>query len=89
MVEIVAVSDVYDALISRRPYRASAFDNRTALEEITAMAEQGRISWDVVKVLVAFNRKNRPNFNDCIISTDKRGTPPQGNVYGMITDKNI
>ena len=28
MVEIVAVSDVYDALISPRPYRPTAFDNR-------------------------------------------------------------
>jgi HD-GYP domain-containing protein (c-di-GMP phosphodiesterase class II) len=28
MVEIVAVSDVYDALISPRPYRPTSFDNR-------------------------------------------------------------
>ena len=33
MVEIVAVCDIYDGLLSPRPYRTAAYDNRTALEE--------------------------------------------------------
>ena len=44
MVEIVAVSDVYDALISQRPYRPVSYENRTALEEITEMAEKNQKS---------------------------------------------
>jgi len=88
MVEIVAASDVYDALISYRPYRTSSYDNRTALEVITVMAERGEIGWDVAKALVSYNRKNRPEFSDCIISDQKRGTPPKGNVYGIISDNN-
>jgi HD-GYP domain-containing protein (c-di-GMP phosphodiesterase class II) len=28
------VIDIYDALISNRPYRNEAYDNRTAIEEI-------------------------------------------------------
>ncbi len=52
LVEIIAVADIYDALIMPRPYRSGAYDNRTALEEITEMANQKKISWDVVKALI-------------------------------------
>jgi HD-GYP domain-containing protein (c-di-GMP phosphodiesterase class II) len=88
MVEIVAVSDIYDALISNRPYRNSVYDNRTALEEITGMAERNEIDWDVVKALVAYNRKDKPRFSDCVVSYQKRGAPPQDNFYGVIADEN-
>jgi HD-GYP domain-containing protein (c-di-GMP phosphodiesterase class II) len=84
LIEIVAVTDVYDALISPRPYRPISYDNRTALEEITAMAERGQFNWKVVKALVALNRASKPHFDDCIISLEKRGTPPPHNTYGII-----
>lgn len=83
MVEIISVCDIYDALISPRPYRPQSFDNRTALEEITLMAEQKKIGWDVVKALVAVNRKGRPRHEESIVSLDKRGKPPADNVYGQ------
>jgi HD-GYP domain-containing protein (c-di-GMP phosphodiesterase class II) len=38
MVEIIVVCDVYDALVSPRPYRPVCYSNRTAIEEITRMA---------------------------------------------------
>ena len=82
MVEIVAVSDVYDALISPRPYRPVSFDNRTALEEVTAMAQRGQISWEVVQALVSLNRKGRPGSLAPDVSLEKRGTPPPDNNYG-------
>ena len=87
MVEIVAVCDVYDALISSRPYRPISYDNRTALEEITSMAERNQIRWEAVKALVACNRKAKPNFTECEVSLEKRGVPPPGNVYGVISDE--
>ena len=83
LVEIVAVSDVYDALISSRVYRPISYDNRSALEEITKMAEQGRIGWPVVRALVAHNRRDKPNPDNISVSLEKRGTPPVGNVYGI------
>jgi len=86
MIEIIAVCDVYDALISPRPYRPVSYDNRTALEEITRMAEDGEIGWEVVKALVAYNRKGRPSLKEGMISIKKRGTPPAGNVYGILAD---
>ncbi len=87
MVEIIAACDVYDALIMPRPYRSGAYDNRTALEEITEMANQGKIGWDVVKAMIARNRKSNPHYQEIAISAEKRGTPPSNNVYGMIEEE--
>ncbi|NWF92094.1 MAG: hypothetical protein HXY46_04205 [Syntrophaceae bacterium] len=87
MVEIVAVSDIYDALIKPRPYRSGPYDNRTALEEITEMAEQNKIGWDVLRVLIAHNRESKPDYREIRISAEKRGTPPSYNVHGMIAEE--
>ena len=86
LVEIIAVSDIYDALVMPRPYRSSAYDNRTALEEITEMAKQNKIGWDVVKALIAYHRKSHPPYKEITISAEKRGTPPSYNVYGIIAE---
>jgi len=82
MVEIVVVCDVYDALVSSRPYRPVSFDNRTALEEITALAERGEVGWNVARALIACNRRGKPHYDELQPSTEKRGVPPAGNVYG-------
>jgi HD-GYP domain-containing protein (c-di-GMP phosphodiesterase class II) len=87
MVEIIAACDVYDALISPRPYRITPYDNRTALEEITEMAQGGKLSLEVVQTLVSHNRKDRPHFRECRVSPEKRGTPPADNLYGIIVDE--
>ena len=83
LVEIVIISDIYDALISTRPYRHISFDNRTACEEITKMAEENKLHLDVVKCLISLNRKDRPHFTECNISSEKRGTPPAQSSYGI------
>jgi putative two-component system response regulator len=87
MVEIIAACDVYDALIMPRPYRSGVYDNRTALEEVTEMAKQNKIGWDVVKALIARNRKSNPHYKLITVSEEKRGTPPSHNVYGMIEEE--
>ncbi len=86
-VEIVAACDVYDALISPRPYRESTYDSRTALDVITAMAEEGKIGWDIVQVLVSHHRKGKPHPEECKVSFEKRGQPPEGNLYGISLDE--
>jgi HD-GYP domain-containing protein (c-di-GMP phosphodiesterase class II) len=85
-VEIVVVCDVYDALISPRPYRPETYDNRTAIEEITKMAEMNKIGWEVVQSLVAHNRREKPNPGEVQISSEKRGTPPSPNFCGVVGD---
>jgi HD-GYP domain-containing protein (c-di-GMP phosphodiesterase class II) len=84
MIDIIMVSDVYDALISPRPYRPVSYDNRTALEEITRQADAGMISETVARVLVALNRRAQPHYSQCVLSTECRGMPPEKNVYGRI-----
>ena len=86
MVEIVAVCDIYDALISPRPYRPASFDNRTALEEVTSMAQRGQINWEVVQALISVNRMDKPDFQSSRLSLEKRGTPPQDNAYGKTAE---
>lgn len=84
VVEMVAACDVYDALLSPRPYRPLSFDNRTALEEMTRMADSGVLGWECVEALVSCNRHGRPGVVDVVVSRDVRGTPPVGNCYGMV-----
>ncbi|MBT6563636.1 MAG: hypothetical protein HON76_14025 [Candidatus Scalindua sp.] len=83
LVDIVIVSDIYDALISPRPYRHVSFDNRTACEEITKMAEKKELHWKVVQCLISLNRKKKSHFTECKIPHEKRGTPPPSNNYGI------
>jgi HD-GYP domain-containing protein (c-di-GMP phosphodiesterase class II) len=82
MTEIVIASDIFDALVSPRPYRPNSYDNRTALEVITVMAEKGELSWEVVQAIVGSNRQTHVNYGDCAVSLDKRGIPPAANTYG-------
>lgn len=86
MVEIIVVCDVYDALISPRPYRSASYDNRTAIEEITKMAELNKIEWEVVKSLVAHSRKAKPRPSEVKVSTVKRGTAPPLNFHGVVEE---
>lgn len=87
MTEIVAASDVFDALVSPRPYRPISYDKRTALEELTLMAKKKELSWDIVKALIAFNRSNTPHYSTVAISLKQRGTPPPGNLHGVTVSR--
>ncbi len=87
LVDVITVCDIYDALISPRPYRLTSFDNRTALEELTDMAEKGKIGWDALKALIASNRRDKPSYKDVQISRERRGTAPERNFYGVTSDE--
>ena len=89
MIEIISVCDIYDALLSPRPHRPTPYDNRTALEEITDMAEKGKLSWEVVQALVAYNRKGKPHFQECKVSTEKRGKPRLDDLSKTVVVKKI
>lgn len=87
VVEIIAVCDVYDALISSRPYRKDAYDNRTAIEEITTLGEKEILNSEVIRALISFNRREKQHYTDCKVSSEKRGVPPQNNNYGILADE--
>jgi HD-GYP domain-containing protein (c-di-GMP phosphodiesterase class II) len=86
LVEIVAVCDIYDALVSPRPYRPACYDPRSAIEEITRLAELGRFAWDTVKLLVSQSRSEKPPPETVSVSLQKRGHEPAGNLYGVFED---
>ena len=85
--EIVIACDIYDALLSPRPYRREAFNNRAALEELTKRTVEGQISEEIIKVLVASNRMKKSLWYDCKISKEYRGSSPKENNYGNIQDE--
>lgn len=86
VVELVAICDIFDSLISARPYRDLPYDTRTALELICDQAALGRLSWNMVRLLISYNREDKTFYKKCIISREKRGTPPKGDRYGMVVD---
>jgi len=85
--EITTICDIYDALVAKRPYRPISYDNRTALEELTWMAQRGEIGMECVRILISFNRRKRMRPEECIVSLERRGTPPEKNVYGKLAQK--
>lgn len=52
------------------------------------MVEQDKIEREVVRALIAHNRKNKPHYSDIVVSFEKRGVPPPGNVYGITAEEN-
>lgn len=86
MVEIIAACDIYDALLSPRPYRMETYENRAALEIITELGEKNQITWDIIKALIARNRESKPHYTDVGISTLKRGIAPKGNSWGILME---
>ena len=82
--EMVIVADVYDALLSPRPYRPAAYEKRSALEVLTTMAEKGKVRWDVVETLIVLNRRRKhPPDAERRVSRERRGTEPTGNSYSL------
>ncbi len=87
LVEMVAACDVYDALVSSRPYRPVNYDNRSALEELTSIAETEALDWRCVQALIGQNRSGHPAPEKVDVSLQKRGTPPPNNCYAQIADE--
>ena len=86
--EVIIACDIYDALLSPRPYRREAFDNRAALEELTKKTLEGQISEEIIKVLVASSRMKTSSWHECEISKEYRGNYPKENYYGSIQEEN-
>ncbi|MEW6185567.1 MAG: HD domain-containing phosphohydrolase [Thermodesulfobacteriota bacterium] len=84
MVELIALCDVYDALISPRPYRNRAYDLRTCLEVLTDMAINGTFSLNLVRFLISLHRREKTDYRKLILPKEKRGQPPEENYYGQV-----
>lgn len=82
IVEMVAICDVYDALISSRPYRVGNYDNRAALDELTELALSGAMNKVYVQALIGRNREGHPDSAHIELTSQKRGMHPEVNSYG-------
>jgi len=85
-VEIVALCDVYDALISPRPYRNWAYDVRGGLEIMTQLALDGLFSLDLIRFLISLHRQEKTDYKKLIFSEEKRGRHPEKNLYGQFLE---
>ncbi|MBU1042970.1 MAG: HD domain-containing protein [Candidatus Omnitrophica bacterium] len=82
--QVIAVVDVFDALIAIRPYRKTAFSLRAALDLLLENVAQKKLNKQIVHLLISFARITKPNLKELRISQVKRDKPPTKNVYGKI-----
>ena len=86
LVEIIMVCDIYDALISPRPYRPASYGRRCAIEELTRLAKRDQIGWEALKALVAHHRRTEYAPDKIRVSTEFRCLPPANNNYDIIQE---
>jgi len=83
LVQLVSVGDMFDALVSPRPYRVEHYTPRAALELICDAAGAGKVNWDCVKLLISYNRADKPPIDKVVVSSERRGKEPKNNKYSM------
>ncbi|MCM8814010.1 MAG: HD domain-containing protein [Candidatus Omnitrophica bacterium] len=80
--QVIAVVDMLDALISRRPYRKQPYTMRAALDLLLEEANRGKINKTIVLLLICYARATKPALNDLVVSQTKRDREPEHNNYG-------
>jgi HD-GYP domain-containing protein (c-di-GMP phosphodiesterase class II) len=85
--QLVAVNDILDALLTKRPYRKEAFKLRAALDYLLDEAKENRLNRLAVLSLISFARKDKPDIKKIVVSREKRVKPPKNSVYGKIIQK--
>lgn len=74
--QLITINDMFDALISHRPYRMEPFNIRGALDYLCDEAEMKRLNMKGVKLLISYNRKNNTPPDSIIYSHDHLGYRP-------------
>jgi HD-GYP domain-containing protein (c-di-GMP phosphodiesterase class II) len=79
--KLIGVVDALDALISERPYRATPFTLRAAIDLLLIEAEKGKFHKGLVRTLIAYSRRKLPSHK-LVIGEIGREQEPAGNSYG-------
>ncbi|HAS53667.1 MAG: hypothetical protein A2X56_13590 [Nitrospirae bacterium GWC2_57_13] len=74
VIELIALADTFDALISERPFRKKAVDTRGAFDFLLNRSKQGYFSPSAVSLLVVYNRQSRASGGDLMISDEVRSS---------------
>ncbi|MFH1093608.1 MAG: HD domain-containing phosphohydrolase [Candidatus Omnitrophota bacterium] len=82
-VQTIIPCDIFDALISHRPYRSAPFTLRAALDLLLDESKKGKINDKFVKCLISYSRKDKPHYKDLKPSKINRDAPPKINYYGV------
>lgn len=82
--QLITPLDIFDALISDRPYRRTPFTTRLAVDFLLDSVDNGQLNRDNVYTLVNCLRKHKIYpVSRMRISKEKRDRPPLGSVYGI------
>ncbi len=76
IIELLAVADAFDALISPRPFRKSAYDRRSAIDLLWDQALQGIMNPVAVKLLIAYSRREAFDPATLKVSGEAEGWEP-------------
>ncbi len=81
--DLIVVVDIFNALVSPRPFRKKPFNVRGALDLLTEMGEKREVSLEMVKRLVAAYREEYQSPDEVTLSKEKLGFIPEDNFYGV------
>lgn len=82
--KLVAVTDIFDALVADRPYRKRPFTVRSALDRLIADMDDGMLPAFPIRLLVSYFRRKKENFRALKLSRHAREPEPEGNLYGKV-----
>lgn len=83
--QLIEPVDIYDALISKRPYRQMSYNGRLALDLLLEDAGMKKLNRDNILLLINSLRKNKvASLAHMNVSKKRRTAPPTGNSYGKI-----
>ncbi len=85
-VQTIIPCDIFDALISQRPYRSEPFTVRAALDILVAESKKGKINTKFVNCMISYARKDKPHYEDIKPSQTNRDATPKINYYGVRKD---
>jgi len=85
---LISPVDIFDALISERPYRSSPFTIRQALDHLINESNQGKIDKDVVYHLISYVRKEHPRPEELHPYDRKTTLSRADSAYGKVIPDN-
>lgn len=82
-VMFISIIDVFDALISSRPYRNEPYDVRGAIDLLCISVQKGELDEEKLKMLISLNRQEKQPIQSIKYSITNRGKIPKQNNYGI------
>lgn len=82
--KLITPVDIFDALISERPYRSSPFTIRQALDHLIDESNAGKIDKEVVYHLISYVRKEHPRPGELEPYAKKSSLARADSTYGKI-----